>query len=46
MGIILKVLRTQVFVYNVYITNQYKTKGLTESSKEENSLDFLSKYVQ
>jgi hypothetical protein len=56
-GIILRVLRLEVSVYNVYIANQFQTSfaqgvggdplaQLTVNSKEENSYDFCPKYVQ
>jgi hypothetical protein len=52
LGIILRVLRMEVSVYNVHITNQFRTTfagggggnplvEVTVNSKEENSQDFL-----
>jgi hypothetical protein len=51
LGIILRVFRLEVSVYNVYITNQFQTTfapllEVTVNSKEENSYDFCSNYVQ
>jgi hypothetical protein len=57
-GITLRVLRLEVSLYNVYITNQFQTtfaqrgggvKSLVEvtmNSKEENSEDFFPNYLQ
>jgi hypothetical protein len=54
----LRVLRLEVSVYNVYITNQFQTtfgsggrgekplEEVTVNSKEENSEDFCPNYVQ
>ncbi len=44
LGIILKVLRLEVFVYNVYITNQFQNPlaQVTVNSKEENIKTFVS----
>ncbi len=57
LGIILRVLRLEVSVYNVYITNQFQTTfaqgegeldplvNVTVNSKEENYLTFCPNYV-
>ncbi len=51
LGKILTALRLEVFLYNVYITNQFQTQGggkknpseeMTVNSKEENSIKLLS----